>query len=187
MHWVFVAALRLSLVAASRGYSSLQGSGFSQPWPLLLWSMASRCMGLISCCTRAQQLQRVALRARGLSSRSVRLSGHVGSAVAVCGSQDTRGQQSQHAALRALGVSSRSVRLRALGVSSCSLRLSGHTGSAVAACGSQGTRGQQLQPAALRARGVSSRSVQLSGHSGSAVAATGLVAPWRVKCSWTQD
>ena len=106
MHWVFVAALRLSLVAASRGYSSLQGSGFSQPWPLLLWSMASRCMGLISCCTRAQQLQREALRARGLSSRSVRLSGHSGSAVAACGSQGTRGQQSQRAALRALRVSS---------------------------------------------------------------------------------
>ena len=124
LHWVFVAALRLSLVVASRGYSSLQGSGFSLPWLLLLWSTASRCTGLISCYTWAQQLQRAALRAPR--------------------------------------------------VSSCSVQLSGHAGSAVAACGSQGTQGQQLQPAALRARGVSS-------------CGNRLVAPWHVKCSWTQD
>ena len=135
MHWVFVAALRLSLVAASRGYSSLQGSGFSQPWPLLLWSMASRCTGLISCCTRAQQLQRAALRARGVSSRSVRLSGHAGSAVAACSSQGTRGQQSQRAAQGTRGQQLQPAALRARGVSSRSVQLSGHSGSAVAATG----------------------------------------------------
>ena len=34
--WVFVAACGLSLVAASRGYSSLQRAGFSLWWLLLL-------------------------------------------------------------------------------------------------------------------------------------------------------
>ena len=33
-----VAALRLSLAEASRGYSSLLGAGFSVQWLLLLWS-----------------------------------------------------------------------------------------------------------------------------------------------------
>ena len=32
LRWVFVAACRLSLVAASRGYSSLQCVGFSLRW-----------------------------------------------------------------------------------------------------------------------------------------------------------
>ena len=36
LHWVFVAARGLSLVAASRGYSSLQCAGFSLRWLLLL-------------------------------------------------------------------------------------------------------------------------------------------------------
>ena len=34
--WVFVAAHRLSLVAASGGYSSLKSAGFSLCWLLLL-------------------------------------------------------------------------------------------------------------------------------------------------------
>ena len=37
LHWVFVAAGGLSLVAVSRGYS-LQCMGFSMWWLLLLWS-----------------------------------------------------------------------------------------------------------------------------------------------------
>ena len=68
LHWVFVAACRLSLVLASRGYSSLWCMGFSLQWLLLLWSMGSRLTGLLlllqstgaghegfsSCGTRAQ-------------------------------------------------------------------------------------------------------------------------------------
>ena len=41
LHWVFVAAHGLSLVVASGGYSSLQYTGFSSWWLLLLWSMSS--------------------------------------------------------------------------------------------------------------------------------------------------
>ena len=37
LHWVFIAMYRLSLVAASKGYSSLRSLGFS-----LLWSPGSR-------------------------------------------------------------------------------------------------------------------------------------------------
>ena len=58
--WVFVAVCRLSLVAASGGYSSLQCTGFSLRWLLSLWSTGSRCMasvvvehGLSSCGSRA--------------------------------------------------------------------------------------------------------------------------------------
>ena len=47
--WVLVAALRLSLVAASRGYSSLWCAGFSLQWLLLLWSTGSRRVGFSSC------------------------------------------------------------------------------------------------------------------------------------------
>ena len=49
LHWVFVAARGLSLVAASGGYSLLQCMGFSLQWLLLLWSMGSRCTGFSSC------------------------------------------------------------------------------------------------------------------------------------------
>ena len=49
LRWVFVAARRLSLVAASRGYSSLWRVGFSLQWLLLLWSMGSRHAGFSSC------------------------------------------------------------------------------------------------------------------------------------------
>ena len=47
---VFTAVCGLSLVAVSRGYSSLQCMGFSLWWLLLLWSTDSRHTGL-------QQLQ----------------------------------------------------------------------------------------------------------------------------------
>ena len=54
--WVFVAAHGLSLVAVSRGYSSLRCAGFSLPLLLFLWSTGSRapglqqlwCMGLVA-------------------------------------------------------------------------------------------------------------------------------------------
>ena len=39
--WVFFAVRRLSLVAASQGYSSLWCTGFSLQWLLLLWSTGS--------------------------------------------------------------------------------------------------------------------------------------------------
>ena len=45
--WVFIAACRLSLVAASGGYSSLQCSGFSLRWVLLLRSIGSRHTGSV--------------------------------------------------------------------------------------------------------------------------------------------
>ena len=42
LHWVFTAVCRISLVAASRGYSSVRCMGFSLQWLLLLWSPGSR-------------------------------------------------------------------------------------------------------------------------------------------------
>ena len=45
--WVFVAVRGLSLVAVSRGYSSLQCAGFSLWWLLLLRSTGSRCTGSV--------------------------------------------------------------------------------------------------------------------------------------------
>ena len=57
LHWVFIAVHGLSLVAVSRGYSSLWYVGFSLWWLLLLWSMGSRCAGFSSCGTQAQQLR----------------------------------------------------------------------------------------------------------------------------------
>ena len=53
LHWVFIAACRLSLVATSRVYSSLQCAGFSLQWLLLLWSTGSRRAGFSSCGTWA--------------------------------------------------------------------------------------------------------------------------------------
>ena len=56
----FLAALGLRCCAQAfsscgeRGYSSLQCAGFSLLWPLLLWSMGSRCTGFSSCSTWAQ-------------------------------------------------------------------------------------------------------------------------------------
>ena len=63
LHWVFVAARRLSLVATSSGYSSLQCAGFSLRWLLLLRSTGSRRAGFSSCGTRASVVV-----ARGLQS-----------------------------------------------------------------------------------------------------------------------
>ena len=53
LRWVFVAVCRLSLVAASGGYSSLWCAGFSLRWLLLLRSMGSRHVGFSSCGLRA--------------------------------------------------------------------------------------------------------------------------------------
>ena len=55
LRWVFVAARRLSLVVASRGYSSLWCAGFSLWWLFLLQSMGSRHAGLSSCGSRAPE------------------------------------------------------------------------------------------------------------------------------------
>ena len=49
LRWVFVAVRRLSLVVASRGYSSLWCAGFSLRWLLLLQSTGSRHVGFSSC------------------------------------------------------------------------------------------------------------------------------------------
>ena len=54
LHWVFVAARGLPLVAASGGYSSLRCAGFSLRWLLLLRSTGSRYMEFSSCGTQAQ-------------------------------------------------------------------------------------------------------------------------------------
>ena len=45
--WVSVSVHRLSLVVASRGYSSLRCAGFSLSWLLLLWSTGSRHAGSV--------------------------------------------------------------------------------------------------------------------------------------------
>ena len=52
--WVFVATHGLSLVVESGGYFSLQCTGFSLRWLLLLWSMGSKHVGFSSCGRRAQ-------------------------------------------------------------------------------------------------------------------------------------
>ena len=54
LHWVFVAACRLSLVADSGGYSSLWCMCFSLQWLLLLWSTGCRHAGFSSCGMQAQ-------------------------------------------------------------------------------------------------------------------------------------
>ena len=56
--WVFIAAHGLSLVAASRGYSSLRCTGFSLQWLLLLQSMGSRRVDFCSCASWALELRR---------------------------------------------------------------------------------------------------------------------------------
>ena len=56
LRWVYIVAHRLSLVVASRGYSSLWYAVFSLWWLLLLRSMGSRHAGFSSCSTWAQQL-----------------------------------------------------------------------------------------------------------------------------------
>ena len=57
LRWVFVAARGLSLVVASGGYSSLQCTGFSLWWLLLLRSTGSRHAGFSSCGAWAQLLR----------------------------------------------------------------------------------------------------------------------------------
>ena len=85
LHWVFVAACGLSLVAASGGYSSLRCTGFSLQWLLLLRSTGSRHAGFSSCSMRAQQLWHVGSRACGLQQLWC-----VGSVVAARGLQGAR-------------------------------------------------------------------------------------------------
>ena len=53
LRWVFVAAHRLSLIAASGNYSWLRCVGISLLWLLLLRSTGSRHTGFRSCGTRA--------------------------------------------------------------------------------------------------------------------------------------
>ena len=53
LRWVFVAAHGLSLVAVSRGYSSLRWAGFSLRWLFFLWSTGSRHAVFSSCGTQA--------------------------------------------------------------------------------------------------------------------------------------
>ena len=55
LHWVFVAVRGLSLVAVSRGHSSLQCVAFSLRWLLLWWSTGSRCAGFGSCGSRTPE------------------------------------------------------------------------------------------------------------------------------------
>ena len=47
LHWAFIAALELSLVAVSRGHFSLWNTGFSLRWLLLLWSTGFRSVGSV--------------------------------------------------------------------------------------------------------------------------------------------
>ena len=49
--WVFIAACGLSLVAASRGYSSLWCAGFSLQWLLLLgaWALGAQASVVVAC------------------------------------------------------------------------------------------------------------------------------------------
>lgn len=60
LHWVLIALHRLSLVVVRGDYSSLQCSGFSLGWLLLLWSTGSRRMGFSLCDMQALE--------RGLNS-----------------------------------------------------------------------------------------------------------------------
>ena len=64
LHWVFVAACGLSLVAASGVSSSLRCAGFSLQWLLLLQSMGSRHADFSSCGTWAQELWLTGYRAQ---------------------------------------------------------------------------------------------------------------------------
>ena len=70
--------VQFSLVAASRGYSSLWCTSFSLRWLLLLWSTGSRCAGFSSCGTWAQQLWCMGLVApRHVGSSRIRARTHV--------------------------------------------------------------------------------------------------------------
>ena len=71
LHWVFIAALGLSLVAVSGGYSSLWCAGFSLRWLLLLQSMSSRHAGFSSCDLRALEHRLSSCGSRALLLRSM--------------------------------------------------------------------------------------------------------------------
>ena len=51
LSWVFIAAHGLSLVEASRGYTSLRCMDFSSRWLLLLWSvgLGARASEVVAC------------------------------------------------------------------------------------------------------------------------------------------
>ena len=87
LHWVFAAAHGLSLVAASGSYSSLWSASLSLRWSLLLWSTGSRCTGLSSCGTWAQQLRLMGavVVAHGLQSAGSVAVAHWLSCSAACG------------------------------------------------------------------------------------------------------
>ena len=72
LHWVFIAGRRLSLVAVSRGYSSLRCMGFSLWWLLLLRSTGSRRAGFSSCGTWASVVVARGLQSARLSSCGAR-------------------------------------------------------------------------------------------------------------------
>ena len=55
LHWVFAAALRLSLVEASRGYSSLLCAGFSLQ-QLLIVERGLSSYGAWACCSLAREI-----------------------------------------------------------------------------------------------------------------------------------
>ena len=84
LHWVFVATHGLSLVLASRVYSTLWCAGFSMQWLLLLqsitlgaWASAVAARGLSSCDSRALE--------QGLGSCGVWALGRTG--FSSCGSR----------------------------------------------------------------------------------------------------
>ena len=66
LHWVFVAARGLSLVATSEDFSSLQCAGFSLRWLLLLRSTGSRRAGSVVVACRLSSTGSVVV-AHGLS------------------------------------------------------------------------------------------------------------------------
>ena len=63
LHCVFIVVHRLSSATASRGYPSLQCTGFSLQWPLWLHSMSSGDEAFSSCSMWAQQLWCIGLAA----------------------------------------------------------------------------------------------------------------------------
>ena len=71
LHWVFLAACVLSLVAASGGYSSLHCVGFSLHWLFLLRSTGSRHAGFRSCGSRALEHRLSSCGARALLLRGM--------------------------------------------------------------------------------------------------------------------
>ena len=83
LRWVFVAARGLSLVAVSRGYSSLWCTGFSLWW--LLIAVASHCGGFSCCRARALGTWASVVVAHGLQSTGSVVVVHGLSCSAACG------------------------------------------------------------------------------------------------------